>query len=104
MAIKLVHDPLATSTTSSGSTSTVDAYTKTETDTLLAKKAESSHTHVVADITDLDLSNIGSAGSSTVTAHTHTFADVTGLQTLADQVASLQTAVDAANTTLEELV
>ncbi|MCK9543446.1 MAG: phage tail repeat domain-containing protein, partial [Novosphingobium sp.] len=46
-------------------------YTETETDTLLSGKANTSHTHVEADITDL--------GNYSVVGHTHVEADITDL-------------------------
>ncbi len=51
-----------------------------EVDTLLAGKANTSHTHAIADTTGLQAALDGKAASS----HTHSIANVTGLQTTLD--------------------
>lgn len=102
-----------------------DAYTKSEVDTSLAGKANSSHTHTIANVTGLqaaldDKLDVGStfeisdinglttalAGKSN-TGHTHAIADVVNLQTTLDgksgtghghvisDVSGLQAALDA---------
>lgn len=61
----------------SGST---DLVRKAQFDSGLAGKANSSHAHVIADVTGLQTALDGKAG----TAHTHAISDVTGLQTALD--------------------
>ncbi len=60
-------------------------YTEGETDTLLSGKANSSHTHVKADITDF--------------VHTHVISDTTGLQTALDGKVDENTAITGATKT-----
>lgn len=55
-------------------------YTETEVDTLLSGKANTSHTHIISDVTGLQTALDGKAATS----HTHVIADVTGLQTALD--------------------
>jgi len=57
-----------------------DAYTETETDTLLSGKAEAVHTHVEADITDLDKYTQNEVDTNfAAISHTHVEADITDL-------------------------
>lgn len=77
-------------------------YTESETDTLLAGKANTSHTHIIGDVTGLQTALDGKAA----TIHTHSISDVTNLQTQLDgkaasshthiigDVTGLQTALD----------
>lgn len=60
-------------------------YTKSQVDTALAAKAALSHTHAIADITNLQATLNGKAASS----HTHAIADVTNLQTALDGKAAV---------------
>ncbi len=80
-----------------------DLVRKSQFDTGLAGKANSSHTHAISDVTGLQTALDGKAAS----VHTHAIADVTGLQTALDgkaasshshaiaDVTGLQTALDA---------
>jgi hypothetical protein len=77
-------------------------YTKSQVDTSLGGKANTSHTHAIADTTGLQTALDGKAATS----HNHTIADVTNLQTTLDgkaddihshivaDVTGLQTALD----------
>lgn len=60
------------------------AYVDAEVDTKLATKADSSHTHTVANVTGLQTALNAKAASS----HTHTVANVTGLQAALDAKAA----------------
>lgn len=55
-------------------------YTETETNTLLAGKANTSHSHVINDVTGLQAALDGKAAAT----HTHVIGDVTGLQAALD--------------------
>lgn len=64
----------------------LEAATKQYVDTGLAGKAASSHTHTIADVTNLQATLDGKqpAGSYAAASHTHTIANVTNLQTTLD--------------------
>ena len=57
-----------------------DYYNKTEVDNKLSSKANTDHTHTIANITDLQTSLDGKAN----TTHTHAISDITDLQTTLD--------------------
>ena len=59
-------------------------YTESEVDTALNSKADTSHTHTISNVTNLQTTLDGKASST----HTHTISDVTNLQTTLDGKAS----------------
>lgn len=70
---------------------------QTDLQTALNGKANSSHTHIIADVTGLQTALDGkqAAGSYAAASHTHIIGDVTGLQTALDgKQATLVSAVN----------
>lgn len=61
-------------------------YTKSQVDTSLSGKADTSHTHSIANVTGLQTALDGkqASGSYAAATHSHIIADVTGLQTALD--------------------
>ena len=64
-----------------------DVYTKEQTDSLLAKKANSSHKHSISDVNGLQ----EALDSATPKAHTHELSEVNGLQTALNAKAPMYT-------------
>lgn len=67
-------------TLSGNATANLHAVPKQQLDTGLATKANTSHTHTISDVTNLQTTLDGKASTS----HSHTISDVTGLQTALD--------------------
>lgn len=89
---------------SEGTASTIrtnlDVYSTSQVDTALALKANSSHTHIIGDVTGLQTALDGKAAAS----HSHSISDVTNLQTSLDAKASLAGAAFTGNVTVSTQV
>ena len=69
----------------------LDKYTQAQVDTLLGGKANTVHTHTISDVTNLQTSLDGKADI----AHTHAISDVTNLQTSLDAKVDKTTTVNS---------
>lgn len=97
----------------------LSVYSTSETESLLALKADLSHTHGISDVTGLQTALNGKANTThshiigdvtglqtaldgkAATSHTHTIGNITGLQTALDAKASLSGAVFTGNLSLD---
>lgn len=75
-------------------------YTKAQVDTSLAGKANTSHTHAIADVTSLQTALDGKSD----TGHTHTIANVTGLQAAIDSKAPVASPTFAGTVTAPRVI
>ena len=80
--------------------SSIDPYTKSEVDTALSGKANTTHTHAISDVTNLQTTLDGKANES----HAHAISSVIGLQTALNGKASLTGTETLTNKTIESSI